>query len=116
MTIKQKIQKVWTNKWKILEGVWTNHIAWPFLKSYLRNEIYQRRAQCFGCPHLDRFGTGENVILKHFPACSLCGCNIKEKTACLSCHCSLKDEGKKPRWKAIKSSDRLHNIVEDYFG
>lgn len=88
---------MWKNKWKILEGVWYNHFVFYFNKTHWAKKLVEdRRLECSTCPNLDYFGKGDNVIIKGKPACGLCGCNIKEKTACLSCECDAQ------KWKSVK--------------
>lgn len=98
-----KLKKVWREKWKILEGLWYNHIVFFFNKTHWAvRQVDQRRDICSDCPNLDLTGTGPNVVIKGHPACAICGCNIKELTACLSCSCSLTQIGQEPNWKPIK--------------
>ncbi len=107
---------IWKNKWKILEGIWYNHVVFFFNKKHWAiNLVKHRRAICQECPHFDKHGFSELVVLKGLPACGLCGCNINEKTACLSCHCSLKDEGKAPKWEATTEKQaRVENQIQKY--
>lgn len=91
---------IWKNKWKILEGIWYNHIVFHFNKTHWAKKLVEeRRTICSTCKYLDRYGLSERVVLKGKPACSLCGCNIQEKTACLSCECPIEDF---PKWKGVK--------------
>jgi len=100
----KKLQKIWAKKWKILEGVWYNHIVFTFNKKHWAfKKVDERRQICAGCPFLDADGSSENTVIKGKPACGICGCNIKELTACLSCNCSADQ----PYWTAI-------NIKDDY--
>lgn len=97
--------------------MWYNHIVFFFNKKHWAKYIVlHRKAICQTCPFYDEKGTSENVILKGFPACSICGCNINEKTACLSCHCALKDEGIKPHWDVITKKDvnKLEKSLSDW--
>lgn len=98
-----KIKKAWRNKWKILEGLWYNHVVFLFNKKHwAAYEVEQRRAICAKCPLLDKEGKGENVLLPGLPSCGVCGCNIKELTACLSCECSYEDD---PKWFALEREE-----------
>lgn len=97
-----KLKKIWTSKWKILEGLWYNHVVFVFNKKHWAMKIVkQRRAICAVCPLLDKEGTGKNVILKGKPACSICGCSIRELTSSLSSDCSTIPS----KWEAVNRSD-----------
>jgi hypothetical protein len=115
--LKGKFVKIWKNKWKILEGVWYNHVVFFLNKKHWAIKlVLHRRAICQTCEHYDEEGKGDNVILKGLPACGLCGCNEKEKTACLSCHCSLKDFDKLPLWDkvVVKNDYLIESQIEKY--
>jgi hypothetical protein len=100
--------RIWKNRWKILEGIWYNHIVFYFNKKHWAKKLVEdRRKICASCPYLDKEGKEKKTIIKGLPACGLCGCNIKEKTACLSCQCTLGEFETVPRWEAV-------NIKNDY--
>lgn len=100
--VKSIFIKIWKNKFRIIEGIYYNHIIFHINKlHWAKRLVDQRRLICSGCKHYDQYGTSKRVIITGKPACSLCGCNIKEKTACLSCNCSLIDNGKIPLWSSI---------------
>lgn len=106
---ENKGKTIWRNRKKILEGIWYNHVVFFFNKKHwAKREVEHRRNICDTCPYLDRIGRGNNVILKGQPACSFCGCNIKEKTACLSCECAHIE----PKWKAI--SIKNEHLIEEW--
>lgn len=112
---ESSVKKIWKNKLKILEGIWYNHIVFFFNKKHWAIKIVQhRRAICHNCPFFDEKGVTERVIIRGLPSCSICGCNINEKTACLSCNCALKDKGKTALWDRIenKNISKIENNIE----
>jgi hypothetical protein len=97
-----KLKEIWSKKWKILEGIWYNHVIFKLNKTHWAyREVKIRRSECASCEFLDKDGSGPEAVIKGKPACGICGCNIKELTACLSCSCSLSDVSENPKWKAI---------------
>ncbi len=111
-----KIKRIWSNKWKISEGLWYNHVVFNVdPKHWAKRLVEDRRIQCYLCPHLDRDGSGPNAVVKGFPACGICGCNIVEKTASLSSDCALLEEGKEPRWRSVKVKNEaeLEKYIDD---
>lgn len=105
----KKIKKIWKNKFKILEGMWFNHIVFFFNKKHWALKLVKNRREiCKACPHLDKEGKSEEVIIPGFPACGICGCNIKEMTASLSYSCP--DNPK--RWEPIQVKNDY--ILEDH--
>jgi len=104
-----KLSKIWHSKWKILEGIWYNHIVFFFNKTHWAyHEVKKRREACLSCPYFDKDGTGPNVVVDGQPSCGICGCVIVELTACLSCDCS---DDATPRWRALKL--KQEEVIEE---
>lgn len=101
-----KLNKIWKSRYKILEGIWYNHIVFFFNKTHWAfREVNKRRNICSECPNLDKEGVGENVVIRGKPNCGVCGCVITELTACLSCKCSLSEIEESPKWDSIFLKD-----------
>lgn len=110
-----KLMKIWKKKWKILEGLFYNHIVFYFNKKHwAKKEVEERRKICMSCPFLDRYGEAEVTVIKGKPACGICGCNIMELTASLSSECSATERGMFSKWKSIniKNSQKIEESIK----
>lgn len=100
--------------------MWYNHVVFLFNKKHWAFKIVKsRRKDCFSCPYFDPYGESKNAIIPGTPSCSICGCNIFEKTASLSSECAKVELGLEPEWGPAKKTmlqDELEHklTVEDY--
>lgn len=97
-----KLQDIWKNKEKILEGL-TNSI---FKNEFVETVAAQRNEICKSCPHVDNYG--ETCFLQGTqPCCSLCGCSLSLKQRSLSSACDDK------RWDAVLTEEEEDSINTD---
>jgi hypothetical protein len=100
---QNKIQKIWANKWNILEGIYNS----VFLKHKYKKVVKARAAICKGCEHYDIVGT--SCIMKGTqPCCGACGCSLKFKQHSLSSGCDL------GKWKPVlteEEEDAFNNKI-----
>jgi len=71
-------------------------------------ELDNRRLSCDGCPYNSKnvpddkkslYNTARNTTLGTF--CTICNCNIKEKTLSPNEQCALVEKGRKPLWNRL---------------
>lgn len=102
-SIFSKIQNVWKNRWKILDGIWHTYFPNSFVKrvAKYRSDICQLNA----CGYYNKDGSDPRCLVPGKPCCTGCGCNEKYKVHSLSSYCHLKDVNKVPLWEAVMTEE-----------
>lgn len=96
-----KIQKLWRDKWKIVEGIY-NYL---FLKRKYKKIVKRREAICKTC--IDYNESGDKCFMPGTqPCCGVCGCSLKFLQNSLSSGC---ERGK---WHAVLSEEEENNLTE----
>lgn len=97
---KQRILKIWKDKWKILEGIW-NFICGTKRKK----EIAEARidlCRLNKCGLYDKYGQSPNAYVKGAETCAGCGCSLALKTMSMMESCTLQELGQIPMWVSEK--------------
>ncbi len=101
---QNKIQRIWKNKWKILEGIYNS----VFLKRKYKKIVNARQAICKTCVHYDTDGK-DCMVPGSQPCCGYCGCSLNFKQHSLSSGCDL------GKWHAVlteEEEDKLSDILK----
>lgn len=107
MEIKEKIQRVWKNKFKILEGLKNALIYRPEVEAV----AYNRMQSCLTCDLIDH--EGKSCIMPGTqPCCGVCGCKLYLKTRSMSSFCEHPNGSKWPALMTPEEEDAYYKKIK----